>query len=106
MYNPSANSTGMTLAAGSRLGPYEIISLVGAGGMGEVYRAHDARLQRNVAIKILPPGFVASQERQVQPADTAGIEPIDGALMTRDGNYYVYGACKELGNLFVVRGLE
>jgi serine/threonine protein kinase len=44
----------MTLAAGFRLGPYEIVSLVGRGGMGEVYRAHDSRLDRDVAIKVLP----------------------------------------------------
>src|SRR2546426_7793176 len=43
----------MALAAGTRLGPYEIISLIGAGGMGEVYRAHDDRLGRAVAVKII-----------------------------------------------------
>jgi Protein kinase domain len=45
----------MSLAPGSRLGPYDVVSLVGAGGMGEVYRATDTRLDRTVAIKILPP---------------------------------------------------
>ncbi len=44
----------MVLTAGARLGPYEILSALGAGGMGEVYRARDSRLQRTVAIKILP----------------------------------------------------
>ena len=45
----------MALAPGSRLGPYEIVSPAGAGGMGEVYRARDTRLDRTVALKVLPP---------------------------------------------------
>ena len=44
----------MTLSAGSRLGPYEILSPLGAGGMGEVYRARDTRVGREVAVKVLP----------------------------------------------------
>ena len=44
----------MSLAAGTHLGSYEILSLIGAGGMGEVYRARDTRLDRTVAIKVLP----------------------------------------------------
>jgi serine/threonine protein kinase len=47
----------MTLATGSKLGPYEILSSIGSGGMGEVYRARDTRLDRTVAIKILPDRF-------------------------------------------------
>src|SRR5271165_2962823 len=53
----------MPLATGTRLGPYEILSSVGAGGMGEVYRAHDSRLDRTVAIKILPTSFATDHER-------------------------------------------
>ncbi len=53
----------MALSAGTRVGPYEIISPLGAGGMGEVYRAHDAKLQRDVAIKILPDTFITDRDR-------------------------------------------
>ena len=51
------------LSSGTKLGPYELIELLGAGGMGEVYRARDARLDRMVAIKILPAAFSADRER-------------------------------------------
>src|SRR5512136_2871067 len=53
---------GMRLSAGTRLGPYEIVAPLGAGGMGEVYRAKDTRLDRDVAVKILPAGFAANPE--------------------------------------------
>ena len=51
------------LAAGTRLGPYEIIAPLGVGGMGEVYRARDATLKRDVAIKVLPEAVAADRER-------------------------------------------
>src|SRR5574339_96602 len=53
----------MALTTGSRLGPYEVLSVLGAGGMGEVYRARDARLRRDVAIKVLPAAFAADPDR-------------------------------------------
>jgi eukaryotic-like serine/threonine-protein kinase len=53
----------MTLSPGSRLGPYDIVAPLGAGGMGEVYRARDARLVREVAVKILPDAVAADPER-------------------------------------------
>ena len=53
----------MSLAAGTRLGPYEILAAIGSGGMGEVYRARDTKLDREVAIKILPELFAADPDR-------------------------------------------
>ena len=53
----------MPLSPGTRLGPYEVISVLGAGGMGEVYRARDTRLGRDVAIKVLPPDVAGDAER-------------------------------------------
>jgi serine/threonine protein kinase len=80
----------MSLAAGVRLGPYEIVAVIGAGGMGEVYRARDARLGRDVAVKVLPPAFTSDPDRasvdrvdmatgkrvrikELRPADIAGV---------------------------------
>ena len=56
----------MSLAAGTRLGAYEIVALLGAGGMGEVYRAKDTRLDRTVAIKVLPQQFAADAEARAR----------------------------------------
>ncbi len=53
----------MIISAGSRLGPYEVLAPLGAGGMGEVYRARDTRLGREVAVKVLPPLFSADPDR-------------------------------------------
>ena len=87
----------MTLSAGSRLGPYEIVSQLGAGGMGEVYRAKDPRLGREVAIKVLPASFSQDADRLrrfEQEARAAGVlnHPNITAVHdigTHDGTLYV-----------------
>ncbi len=72
---PEAGSE-MTIATGSKLGPYEIVGQIGAGGMGEVYRAKDPRLGREVAIKVLPASFSQDADRLrrfEQEAKAAGV---------------------------------
>src|ERR1700694_5892790 len=53
----------MALAAGTKLGSYEVVAQIGAGGMGEVYQAHDTKLGRDVALKVLPEAFAHDAER-------------------------------------------
>ncbi|HJZ82238.1 MAG TPA: protein kinase [Pyrinomonadaceae bacterium] len=85
------------LTSDTRLGPYEIIALLGAGGMGEVYRARDTRLGRTVAIKVLPPSFSSNAERLLrfhQEACAAGALNHPNILSiydtgTHDGSPYV-----------------
>jgi eukaryotic-like serine/threonine-protein kinase len=54
----------MSLAAGSKLGPYEVLAPIGKGGMGEVYKARDTRLDREVAVKVLPQSFATEAARE------------------------------------------
>src|ERR1700719_824933 len=56
----------MSLSVGERLGPYEVLAPIGAGGMGEVYRAKDTKLKRDVALKVLPEAFASDPERMAR----------------------------------------
>ena len=62
----------MNLSPGQRIGRYEILAPLGAGGMGDVYRAHDARLGRDVALKVLPAAVAADSERLARRAPCLG----------------------------------
>src|SRR5215472_12520457 len=84
----------MALAAGTKLGPYEILAPIGSGGMGEVYRARDTKLKREVALKVLPAAFVQDPERMARfqreaevlaSLDHPNIGPIYG-LVESDGS--------------------
>ena len=56
----------MSLPAGTRLGPYEIVQAIASGGMGDVYRARDSRLERDVAVKVLPERFIRDSEARMR----------------------------------------
>ena len=93
----------MRLEQGDQLGPYEILALLGSGGMGEVYRARDERLKRDVAIKVLPASFsqdVDRLRRFEQEARAAGVlnHPNITAVYdigSEDGAPYVVGELLE-----------
>jgi len=93
----------LTLSAGARLGPYEIVSPIGAGGMGEVYRARDPRLNREVAIKVLPASFSDDADRLrrfEQEAQAAGALNHPNIMVvydigSHDGAPYVVGELLE-----------
>ncbi len=78
----------MSLAAGTRLGPYEILALIGAGGMGEVYKARDTRLDRTVAVKVCAEQFSERFEREAR-AVAALNHPNICALYDVGPNYLV-----------------
>ncbi len=95
----------MALSPGTRLGPYDVTALIGQGGMGEVYRAHDTKLGRDVALKVLPDVFADDPERLARfqreakvlterrfpspPTTTATTIPTRDPRL-REGNGWVY----------------
>ena len=121
----------MALTSGTKLGPYEIVSMIGAGGMGEVYRARDQRLGRNVAVKVLPVSFAADPDRLrrfeqearaiaalshpnilgASPWRTLATAPIGGVVpdppvITPDGNTYGFDYRVRLSDLYTVTGVR
>jgi eukaryotic-like serine/threonine-protein kinase len=91
----------MALSSGTKLGPYEIQSLVGAGGMGEVYRAKDARLDRTVAIKVLPTSFSADHDRMQRFAQEARA----AAALNHPNILSIFDIGEENGSPYVVSEL-
>jgi eukaryotic-like serine/threonine-protein kinase len=91
----------MPLPSGKKLGPYEIQSLVGAGGMGEVYRAHDSRLDRTVAIKVLPASYSADRERLQRFAQEARA----AAALNHPNILSIFDIGEEQGSPYVVSEL-
>jgi serine/threonine protein kinase len=125
----------VTISSGSKFGPYEVISPLGAGGMGEVYRARDPRLGRDVAIKVLPATFSKEADRlrrfeqesspgppshravdivtgrkelwrELMPADASGVVDVPSVCPTPDGKSYVYSYARILSSLFLVEGVK
>jgi len=91
----------MALSSGTKLGPYEIQSLLGAGGMGEVYRARDARLDRTVAIKVLPASFSADHDRMQRFAQEARA----AAALNHPNILSIFDIGEEHGSPYVVSEL-
>ena len=90
----------MSLAAGTRVGPYEVVSLLGVGGMGEVYRARDTRLGREVALKVLPDQFVNDPDRLARFAREAQLL----AVLNHPNIAQVYGFDEGALSLELVEG--
>src|SRR3954466_7252279 len=91
----------MTLTAGKKLGPYEIQNAIGAGGMGEVYRAHDTRLNRTVAIKVLPSAFSADHDRLQRFAQEARA----AAALNHPNILSIYDIGDDAGSPYIVSEL-
>src|SRR3989304_2367952 len=91
----------MSLTLNSKLGPYQIIAPLGAGGMGEVYRAQDSRLDRDVAIKVLPEAFARDPERMARFQREAKVL----ASLNHPNIAGIYGFEEVEGNRFLVMEL-
>jgi len=91
----------MNVTTGSQLGPYQVEDLIGKGGMGEVYRAHDTRLDRDVALKVLAPSLPATEEHYARFAREART----GALINHPNIVTVYDVGSHDGTPFVVSEL-
>jgi Tol biopolymer transport system component len=91
----------MNFSPGTRVGPYEILSLLGAGGMGEVYRARDTRLLRDVAVKVLPAALVADEDRLRR----FEVEARAASLLSHPNIVALYDVGRHDGSPFVVSEL-
>ena len=93
----------MPLSPGTRLGSYEIVSLLGAGGMGEVYRARDPRLQREIALKVLPDVAAADADRRERFTDS---RRIGSFAWSRDGKRLAIARLTVTNDIVLFQGLK
>ena len=93
----------MSLSPGQRLGPYEVVDLVGAGGMGEVYRARDTRLNRDVALKILPPQMAGSAQAFARfEREAQAVAALYPDARSHDGRWLLVGTPRPSGGFAIL----
>ena len=96
----------MATIAGQKIGPYQVVGQIGAGGMGEVYQAHDARLGRDVAIKVLPPSFSSDPDRLRDFRSATSFQPLAPTAPSKVHEPGLSAICMHLTDLAATSGYQ